>query len=163
VRRVNIHGCENGFDMNQNYDVRDSYIHGLAIVGHDDGMQFAYGHYENGQVVMGSRNLTIVHNTIFGHSDHGTSQESEFGTSAIISNPGGDTNVLIQNNLLAGGAYTLYCEGGGKGTNYRVLDNHFSTRFKSSVGYFGISADCNDETQSGNVIHETGQPIHLGG
>src|SRR5262249_19234443 len=28
VRRANIHNCENGFDMNQNIDVRDSYIHG---------------------------------------------------------------------------------------------------------------------------------------
>jgi hypothetical protein len=118
-------------------------------------MQFAYGHFEDGQVVPGSRNLTIVHNTIFGTGDDGG-----FGTSAIISNKSGDTNVLIQNNLMAGGAYTLYCEG-AKGSNYRVLDNHFSTRFKSSVGYFGISSECSDETQSGNVIDETGRPVHL--
>jgi hypothetical protein len=157
VRRANIHGCENGFDMNQNIDVRDSYIHGLALGGHEDGMQFASGHFENGQIVKASRNLTIVHNTIFGTSDEGG-----FGTSAIISNPGGDTDVLIQDNLMAGGAYTIYCEGGGKGINYRVLDNHFTTRFKSSVGYFGASTECDDETQSGNVIHETGKPIHLG-
>jgi len=156
VRRANIHGCENGFDMNQNIDVRDSYIHGLALGGHEDGMQFASGHFENGQIVKASRNLTIVHNTIFGTSDEGG-----FGTSAIISNPGGDTDVLIQDNLMAGGAYTIYCEGGGKGINYRVLDNHFTTRFKSSVGYFGASTECDDETQSGNVIHETGKPIHL--
>jgi len=157
VRRANIHGCENGFDMNQNFDVRDSYIHGLVLGGHEDGMQFAYGHYENGQIVSASRNLTIMHNTIFGTSDSGG-----FGTSAIISNKGGDTNVLIQNNLMAGGAYTIYCEQGAKGTNYRVLDNHFTTRFKSSVGYYGISTDCGDETQSGNVIEETGQPVRLG-
>jgi len=156
VRRANIHNCENGFDMNQNFDVRDSYIHGLALGGHEDGMQFAYGHYENGQIVSAARNLTIVHNTIFGTSDDGG-----FGTSAIISNKSGDRDVLIQDNLMAGGAYTIYCEG-ATGINYRVLDNHFTTRFKESIGYFGVSTNCDDETQSGNVIHETGQPIHLG-
>jgi hypothetical protein len=157
VRRANIHGCENGFDMNQNMDVRDSYIHGLALGGHEDGIQFAYGHYENGEIVNAARNLTIVHNTIFGTSDSGG-----FGTSAIISNKGGDTNVLIQDNLMGGGAYTLYCEGDGPGINYRVLDNHFTTRFAPSVGFFGISTDCDDEVQSGNVIDETGAPVHLG-
>jgi hypothetical protein len=157
VRRAEIYGCENGFDMNQNFDVRDSYIHGLALGGHEDGMQFASGHFEGGQIVSASRNLTIVHNTIFGTSDSGG-----FGTSAIISNKGGDRDVLIQGNLMAGGAYTIYCEQGAKGTNYRVLDNRFTTRFKSSVGYYGMSTDCGDETQSGNVIHETGQPVHLG-
>jgi hypothetical protein len=159
VRRANIHGCENGFDMNQNMDVRDSYIHGLPLVGHDDGMQFAYGHFEDGKIVDGSKDLTIVHNTIFSTNEQGTG----FGTSAIISNKGGDTNVLIKDNLLAGGAYTIYCEGGGKGTDYRVLDNHFSTRFKASIGYYGVSAECGDETQSGNVVAETGRPLHLGG
>jgi hypothetical protein len=161
VRRANIHGCENGMDLNQNVDIRDSYIHGQDLVGHPDGIQFGSGHFENGQIVDGVKHVTILHNTIFGHSDQGTSEESEFGTSAIISNPAGDTDVLIQDNLMAGGAYALYCDGNGPATNYRVLDNHFTTRFKPSVGYFGISVGCSDETQSGNVIDETGQPIHL--
>ena len=46
--------------------------------------------------------------------------DGAFGTSAIISNRGGDTNILIENNLLAGGAYTLYCEQNANGVNYRV-------------------------------------------
>jgi hypothetical protein len=54
----------------------------------------------------------------------------------------------------------LYCER-GPDTNYRVLNNHFSTRFKSTVGWYGISTECSDETQSGNVIDETGAPIFL--
>ena len=98
--------------------------------------------------------MTIRHNTIYGMGADGS-----FGTSAIISNPGGDTNVLIENNLLAGGAYTLYCEQGAKGVNYRVLNNHFSQRFSSKVGYYGPTTDCSDETQSGNVYHETGRPL----
>jgi hypothetical protein len=160
VRRANIHGCENGFDMNQNIDVEDSYIHGLAIVGHDDGIQFAYGHFENGHEVDGVRNLRIVHNTIFGHDDSLSSADGSFGTSAIIGNTARADDVLVQGNLMAGGAYTIYCLA-GPSTNYRVLDNHFSTRYTPSVGFYGPSAECFDDTQSGNVIDETGQPIHL--
>jgi hypothetical protein len=158
VRRVDIQGCENGFDINQNLMIQDSYIHDLYNSGsaHTDGAQMAAGHYENGQLVAGSRNVTFLHNTIYGMGADGS-----FGTSAIISNRGADRDILIQNNLMAGGAVALYCEQGATGTNYRVLDNHFSTKFGSKVGYYGVSTDCSDEVQSGNVYHETGQPVRL--
>jgi RTX calcium-binding nonapeptide repeat (4 copies) len=158
VLRVDVQGCENGFDINQNITIQDSYIHDLYNSGsaHTDGAQLASGHYESGRLVAGSRNVTFLHNTIYGVGADGS-----FGTSAIISNKGGDRDVLIQNNLLAGGAVALYCEQGATGTNYRVLDNHFSRRFGPKVGYYDISTDCSDEVQSGNVIHETGQPLKL--
>jgi hypothetical protein len=158
VRRVDIQGCENGFDINQNLMIQDSYVHDLYNSGsaHTDGAQMAAGHYENGQLVSGSRNVTFLHNTIYGMGADGS-----FGTSAIISNRGADRDILIQNNLMAGGAVALYCEQGATGTNYRVLDNHFSTRFGPKVGYYGVSTDCSDEVQSGNVYHETGQPVRL--
>jgi hypothetical protein len=160
VRRVDIYGCENGFDVNQKITVEDSYIHDLYNGGdaHMDGIQFAIGHFVGGTVVDGVLNVTIRHNTIYGMGDDGS-----FGTSAIISNrSGADTNVLIENNLLAGGAVALYCEQDGTtGTNYRVIDNHFSRTFSASVGFYGVSTDCSDETQSGNVYHETGQPVRL--
>ena len=46
-RRVDIHGCENGLDMNQNITVEDSYIHDLYNSGdsHTDGIQMATGHW----------------------------------------------------------------------------------------------------------------------
>jgi len=170
-RRVNIHGCENGFDTNQKLDVRDSYVHDLKGTGcpqsdgcHADGLQMACGHWTgtgNGcsaGYAPGALDVTLIHNTIYGVHSNGT-----LGTSAIISNKGSntDTNILIQNNLLAGGAATLYCQQGAKGSNYRVLDNHFSTRFSPNGGQFMFSTDCSDETQSGNVVHETGQPLSL--
>ena len=157
ARRVDISACENGFDVNQNVTVEDSYIHDLynGAEAHTDGIQFA-SRIVDGQVVQGVLNVTIRHNTIYGMGPDGS-----FGTSAIISNHGGDTNVLIQNNLLAGGASTLYCEQGAKGANYRVLDNRFSRKFGPKVGFYGPSTDCSDETQSGNVYHETGMPLTL--
>jgi hypothetical protein len=158
VRRVNIHGCENGGDINQSVVIEDSYIHDLynGASAHTDGLQFASGHVEGGTIVAGSLNVTIRHNTIFGMGADGS-----FGTSAIISNRGGDTNVLIEHNLLAGGAVAIYCEQGATGSNYRVLGNAFTRRFSQTVGFYGVSTDCSDETQSGNYILETGQPLSL--
>jgi hypothetical protein len=36
------------------------------------------------------------------------------------------SNILIQDNLLAGATYSPYCQQLGAGTNFRVIDNHFS-------------------------------------
>ena len=108
ARRLDISGCENGLDINQNITVEDSYIHDLynSAEAHTDGIQFATGHYVNGQLASGVVNVTIRHNTIYGMGADGS-----FGTSAIIDHSfGGNTNILIDSNLLAGGAYTLYCE-----------------------------------------------------
>ena len=158
ARRVNIHGCENGLDMNQSIQLENSYIHDMfnSAQAHTDGMQFGFGHIVNGNIVAGGLNVTISHNTIYGMGVDGS-----FGTSAIISNRGFDTNILIENNLMAGGAYTLYCERNATGVNYRVINNRFSTRFGPNVGAFGPSTDCSDEIQSSNKIEETGQLITL--
>lgn len=162
ARRVNIHGCENGLDVNQNVLIEDSYIHDLYNTGssHTDGIQFGTGHWDgSGYSCKGGcvLNFTIRHNTIYGMGSDGS-----FGTSAIIDHSfGANTNILIDNNLLAGGAATLYCSIGFKGTNYKVTNNHFSTKFKSTVGFYFPTSDCADQDQSGNVIHETGQPLQL--
>ena len=159
LRRVNIHDCENGLSVNQNVTVEDSYIHDLttSAEAHPDGIQFAAGHWNGSSYVCCVLDLTIRHNTIYGQNSDGSPANA-----AIISGRGGDTNILIENNLFAGGGYTLYCEQDAKGTNYRVLNNHFSTRFSAKVGFYGPSTDCSDETQSGNVYHETGKELRLG-
>ncbi|HKU18657.1 MAG TPA: DUF4082 domain-containing protein [Candidatus Saccharimonadales bacterium] len=159
--RLNIHGCENGYDIDAYLTINDNYIHDLANSSdsHTDGIQFAIGHYvsaSNHTIINGVTQVIINHNTILSRGVDGTDT-----TSAIISNRGGDSNVLIQNNLLAGGAYTLYCEQNATGVNYQVLNNHFSTIYHPTVGAYGPSTDCSDEIQSGNVYHETGQPLTL--
>ena len=89
VRRVEVVGCTNGFDANKDFLVEDSYIHSPynGNDAHSDGAQF------NGT------NITFRHNTIL----------FPLGTSAIISHPNLNRDILIENNLLGGGAYTLYC------------------------------------------------------
>ena len=87
--------------------MEDSYIHDLynSAEAHSDGIQFATGHLLDGQIVPGVVNVTIRHNTIYGMGSDGS-----FATSAIIDHSAAvNTNVLIENNLLAGGAYALYC------------------------------------------------------
>jgi hypothetical protein len=178
IRRVRIRGCENGMSLTANVDMRDSFLEHLIDLGgteaHEDGIQFGCGHYDPAATVgcapgygPGALNITLVHNTIFGMNGDGS-----FGTSGIITNPNGiDTNILIQDNLLAGGGYTLYCTAGKPpenpidlpmtAHNFRVIGNHFSTRYSPNVGFFGPSTNCDDEIQSGNVIHETGAPLSL--
>lgn len=157
ARRVNVHGCENGFDANQSITVEDSYIHDLWNGGdaHMDGIQLS-SHWNGSAYVQGSLNVTIRHNTIFGVDPSGA-----LGTSAIISNPKGDANIIIDGNLLGGGAYTLYCDYSAKGAGYMVTGNRFTRRFSSKYGAFGSSDGCSDEALSGNVDHETGLPLQL--
>ena len=56
ARRLDISGCENGLDMNQNFTVEDSYIHDLynSASAHTDGIQFASGHLDSGRLASGS-------------------------------------------------------------------------------------------------------------
>ncbi len=139
-RRLNIHNCENGFDVDSSVTVADSYIHDLfeGSSGHSDGIQLAVGTH-----------VTISHNTIFNPG----------GTSAIISNGSAVSDVTVTGNLLAGGAYSLYCPKGAVGS-YRVISNRFSTLFSAKSGAYGPWTDCGNAGQvSGNVWDNTLQPV----
>jgi hypothetical protein len=193
IRRMHLKGCTNGFSIDQNIDVRDSFVEYIMSAqllidepdAHDDGIQFGCGHYAPtftgtscaAGYAPGVQNVSFVHNTIFGINEDGS-----FTTSGFIMNPpsppasgpgdgqGIDSNILIQGNLLAGGGYTIYCPGTpdpgpdvAADHNLRIIGNHFSTRFKSTVGFFAPTdgACANEADVSGNVYHESGLPITL--
>ncbi|HKE66051.1 MAG TPA: hypothetical protein VKB59_15550 [Micromonosporaceae bacterium] len=143
ARRLNIHGCENGFDVDSDVTVVDSYIHDLyeGATGHADGVQLSIG-----------INVTVQHNTIFNPN----------GTSAMISNGSDIENVLVANNLLSGGAYTLYCPSGGS-TNYRVIGNRFSKLYGPNGGEYGAMNDCdNVAVRSDNLWDNNLSPVANG-
>jgi hypothetical protein len=132
VVRAEIHGCENGVDVDHSVTVRDSYIHSPfnSADAHSDGMQFNSG-----------SKIVIDHNTIV----------IPDGTSAIISHPNGNADVTISRNLLAGGAYTLYCPRDSS-RDFRVVDNRFSKSVAAKGGAFGPWTDCPKVAElAGNV------------
>lgn len=160
VYRVNIHTCENGFDMDSDATIEDSFIHDLhqSVVAHTDGIQSAVG-----------SNLILNHNTFYGETPGACGVPSGHtadcgGTSAININNSASgphsSNTTISNNLLAGGAYTLYCPIPST-TNFNVINNHFSKIFYPDYGAFGPATDCDGETVSGNVDQDTGAPLSL--
>lgn len=146
IRRVHIKGCENGLHIDRNVTLVDSFIHEIyeGDHGHGDGIQSPDG-----------SNSVIDHNTIY--------SESTTSSININHNASGPTssNITISNNLLAGGAYTMYCPITPT-VNYRILNNHFSTKFHPKSGVFGPHADCGNENQiSGNIWHESGAAMTL--
>ena len=145
VRNCEIHHVGNGIETDTPLLVEGNYIHDIY---EPDGTDW---HADGIQTPMSNDNVTIRHNTVFGR-DPSTSAINIMGT---LADPA--TDVLIEHNLLAGGGYTVYA---GPGFNYRVIDNHFSTQFSSSVGYYNIwywaPSEDGDVTRSGNIVHETG-------
>jgi hypothetical protein len=148
ARRVDASNCENVLWVDGNVTIEDSYLHdpipyNIVTDPHTDTVQLPSG----------ASNVTIRHNRIYGNY----LSASDFGNSAITTG-GGVSNLLIENNLLAGGGYTLRCEGGGGNTTYRVRNNRFSTVFTANVGGFGAVNECetNATVYTGNVMHETG-------
>ncbi|HKT02830.1 MAG TPA: hypothetical protein VJT31_25140 [Rugosimonospora sp.] len=139
--RLNIHGCENGFSIDSNFQVYDTYVHDLfnSAETHTDGIEME-----------GGANITVNHDTLLS----GTG-----GNSAIITDPTKMSNVTISDNLLAGGAYTLFCPRDSS-SNVRVLDNRVSRMFYPSGGQYGPWSDCQKVAQvAGNVWDDSGQAL----
>jgi hypothetical protein len=147
LRRVNLHGSENGFDVDGNLTVVDSYIHDLTTTGgaHTDGAQFNQG----------AADIVFRHNTI--DPVAGTSG----GTSCIIMwDEGGaqNTRVWIEDNRLlgTGAAWALYSP---RQTASQIYINR--NRFMSGV--YGVTNGVRVGTTvtefNGNVYDNTGSPV----
>jgi hypothetical protein len=154
ARRVNAYGCENIFWAQSNVLIEDSYIHDpipccTATRPHTDSIQ----------VPAGAANITVRHNTVYG----GYISQSNFGNAAITAaaSPGSTlTNMIVDNNLLAGGGYTIYCPGAP--SSFTLTNNRFSRIYILTVGGFGpLYSSCSDDLGPGNVYHETGLPVNM--
>ena len=147
LRRVNIHGAENGLDVDGNLIVEDSYIHDLTTANgaHTDGAQFNQG----------ASDIVFRHNTIAPVAG------SSGGTSCIIMwDEGGaqNTRVRIEDNRLLGRgvAYTLY-------SPRQQASQIYINRNRFIAGKFGTTSGVHVGTTvtefNGNVYDDTGKPV----
>jgi hypothetical protein len=150
VRRVDIRGCENGFNVccNGQVTVEDSYIHDLTTANG--------AHTDGAQIGQGAADIVFRHNTIVPQSS-GPARS----TSCIIMWNGDDpqnTRVQIVNNRLigTGTAYSLY-------TPRRPASQIYINNNRFIPGVFGVTDSVRigmTVTEfNGNVHDDTGRPI----
>jgi Right handed beta helix region len=145
VRRNEIHSVTDGMSSNRsNWTAADNWIHDLADTsgqGHFDGIQF-----DGGQA-----DIDIVHNTM--------SIPADTGAVNIANNDGPVRDVLVLDNLLAGGTFTVYVDdqfGPGPITDITVKNNRFGWH---TYGYWMVRHPTPSIVFSGNVDDTTGEPI----
>lgn len=108
--------------------IQDSYIEiGATQNGdHNDGIQIG-----------GSNGLTIKHNTVI-------NPNTETSALALFTEYGPNQNLLVRDNLLAGGGFTCYCGDGkadnlgnpARAVNVDFINNVFWKVYYPNVGYF---------------------------
>ncbi len=143
---VYIHDCENALEINANSSVVDSVLTARdgAPTSHGDGIQSQDG-----------TNVVIRHNTLL------VPGGNDSITSAIITNPTQDNGWLIEDNLMGGGGYTLYCP--EQGTNFVVRDNRFVPPTLGSLysAKYGLTDACDHTgiTWTGNYQDSDGSVV----
>ena len=130
--------------------IQGNYIHDLGWIP---------GDHINGVTTNGdTRPLMIRHNTIF-------NQFNQTDAIGLFQDFGVVADVTIDDNLLAGGGYTVYAGMGSKGipVNIRIIHNRISSKFFGHGGHWGpvayFSATGHGNVWSGNVWDGTGQLI----
>ena len=146
VRRCNLHDIGHGVETGTNFVVEDNWIHDTTDGGK--------GWHVDGVIVSAGSNGVIRHNRIV-LNDAGTT-----ATVGLWAELGPVSNILVENNLLAGGSYSIYATSvTDPMTGVRFLNNRLSTVMHPRVGLWGIWYPklATDLIRTGNVIHETGQ------
>ncbi|MBW4656729.1 MAG: M10 family metallopeptidase C-terminal domain-containing protein [Kaiparowitsia implicata GSE-PSE-MK54-09C] len=147
--RNDIYNVENGINVGAGSGtvIEGNYIHDLKASGSP--------HYDGIQIDGGQSDIRIDHNTII--NPHGQ-------TAAIMIDNyfGPVSNVVVNDNLLVGGGYTIYADaqfGGGALSGVEITNNHIGSGYygslntnKSSPVYTGNTLDGHDiaATLNGN-------------
>jgi hypothetical protein len=148
VRQSDFSGMANAAEWGtSDVLIEGNYIHDFGDVTQDQ--------HADGVQTDGATKLVIRHNTILLNDVTG-------GTAAIglWADLGDLDDALVEDNLVAGGGYTVYPGVQGNGysaTNVRFLDNHFSTQLHDTCGAFGPRYPDNlpaDLVWMGNVWHD---------
>lgn len=144
-----------------NFTIENNWLHSFTT-------QAANGHID-GYQTEGAKHGVIRHNTI----DVSQDQDSAI---AIWNSRKSSDDILVDNNLLAGGGFAVYAEdyspsetspaGGYSVTNIRFTNNVFSTVHFGCIGSYGVwfprGAPTDGWKRSGNTVLETGAKIDTG-
>lgn len=142
VRRCDISGCENGIYIGVSGTFEDNYIHDFASPSNPD------PHYDGIAQQGGGSDILIEHNHIVGTGLNScVFLKSDF---APIS------DVVVNNNKLIGGSYTVYSDeaGGGAITNVSFTNNRMD-----DWAFGPVLVNGNTVTWSGNVDDSSGLTI----
>jgi hypothetical protein len=149
VRRNDVHTISDGIDTPQGL-IEDNYVHDPVFFDGDHNDMIVS---EGGMPAGGS--LTIRHNTVINTLD-------QTGAIALFADWGPQHDVTVENNLVAGGGYTVYAGATGS-SNLRFLNNVFSKRVFPNGGFWGPVAHWN-AGGTGNVWQgntwEDGTPVN---
>lgn len=146
-KAVNVTNCTNGWDLDANSTVQDSYCYNLA-----DEVIHPTAHTDCVQGIM-TNNITIRHNTLL--------SSLPYSTSAVGGGVAGP-NWVVDNNLLDGGAYPVYCHDGGAGVGSKVTNNRFGhSGWNAIQNNAPPSTGCNQANVlwSNNVYDATGVAV----
>lgn len=150
VLRTDISHTSTGIQMESGL-IQDNYIHSMGYKSGDH----VNGTTSNG----GSSLLTIRHNTILNSFD-------QTDAISLFQDFGGQSNRVIDSNLLAGGGYTLYggANPGARATsNIKITNNRFARLYHASGGYYGPVTAVDRGTGnvwSGNVWDDTAAAVN---
>lgn len=151
--RLDVHGFgSSGPRLATGATVQDSYVHGFVCSPPD--------HSAGMTANDGGSNISIIHNNIDISTGANGCASNAIG---IDQDFGMYDGVLIQNNLVNGGAYCIYTAQNQGSKNVRVEGNHFGRTYYSKCGQYGPVTQVqsgNGNTFVGNVWHDTGQPIN---
>ncbi len=145
VRRCDISGVENGITPGSKSVLIDNYIHDLHAPGNDP-------HYDAIQIDGNVSDIRIEHNTMLGVPKQ---------TSAVMIDNyfGAVSNIVVTNNYLAGGAYTIYSDGRFDGGNITGIEFSYNHMEKGEFGYASIDNCTVSDIENVDAI--TGEAITL--
>ncbi len=121
-----ISGYKDGVTTSNGY-IHDNYIHNLS--------QFVGAHTQDIYVYSGPAQVKIEHNTLINDSP----QDQATAAVYIAPDSGHQNDRTVANNLMAGGAFTIY-GGDSTATNIVIVNNKFSTQIYPNSGYYGWAA-----------------------
>ena len=145
VNRANLHHCADCI-QGERMVVTNSYIHDLANPpgAHVDGFQ-----------CNSSCGVTLRHNTIL-------NEWNQTAAIALFADFGTPRDSTIDDNLLAGGGYSVY-GGSTNATGIKITNNRFTRLYFPKGGYWGHGTAFNNSGSgnlwSGNTWDDTGSTV----